>query len=89
MVGGGADRYPGAVSADEPGRVEDAESVLDGALGHPGEADELAGREHLVLAEEGEQVPVRRPESVPPDLENGSGGRLDVCFFCVRARRSG
>jgi hypothetical protein len=76
------------VPADEPGPVEDAEPLLDGALGDPGEADELAGRERLVLAEEGEQVPVRRPGSVPPNLEKGSGERLDVRFFCVWARRS-
>jgi hypothetical protein len=88
VVGGGADRYPGAVQADEPGPVEETQSVLDGAFGQPGEADELAGREHLVLTEEGKQVPTLGV-GTPPDLENGSGGRSDVCIFCVRARRSG
>ena len=41
MVGAGADGCPRAVPADEPAPVEDAQPVLNGALGHPGEADKL------------------------------------------------
>jgi len=73
------------VPADKLGPVEDTETVLNGALGDPGEADELAGREHLVLAEEGEQVP-SASRGRYPNREKGSGERLDDRFFCVRAR---
>ena len=87
MVGGGADRCPGAGPADEPGAVEGAEAVLDGPLGHPGETDQLAGREHLVLAEDGEQVPVHHPRAALPGPEKGTGGSSDVRVTGVRARR--
>jgi len=58
VVGAGADGCPRAVPADEPAPVEDAQPVLGGALGHPGEADKLAGGEYLVLAEQSEQAPI-------------------------------
>jgi len=50
------------VSVEQPRPVEATETVLDGALGQPGEANELAGGEHLVLAQQPEQLPVSLPE---------------------------
>jgi hypothetical protein len=54
VVGAGADDCPRAISADQPSSAERAEPVLSGALGHTGEADKLARREYLMLAEQGE-----------------------------------
>jgi hypothetical protein len=93
VIRAGADGRPGPVPADEPGPVEDAESVLDRPLGHAGEPGEVAGREHLVGTEQGEQVPIRRRQH-PPARDGQSisvwlRGDLDMGSPSVRTRRIG
>ena len=56
----GADRHLGPETANQPGPMEPAQPVLDGALGQLGQTDELAGREHAVLAQQAEQPPIGR-----------------------------
>ena len=51
VIGGGSDRHLRPEPVEETGPIEPAQAVLDGAFGQAGEAYELAGGEHLVLAE--------------------------------------
>ena len=82
VLGAGPDDRPRAVPVDQPGAVEHTEALLEGSLGHAGEPQELAGREHLVLVEQDEQLPVGRPKRVgrcPAGRASASndGGELD------------
>lgn len=60
MEGRGADVGGGTDPIDETDSLQDAEPVLNRALGLGGDAHKLARGKHLVLAEEPQELPVGR-----------------------------
>jgi len=54
--------------------------VLDRALGQPGEAHEQVRGEHLVVAEQGDELAPGRPEHSKRRLGLGSGSRWRVAW---------
>ena len=75
VVRAGADLTRRADAADEAVSVEQAEVVLDGALGQPGEPHQLARGEHLVGAEQGDELAPSRREHSKRRLGLGSRSR--------------
>ena len=78
MVRTGADLTWLTDPVEEAVSVEQAETVLDRALGQPGEAHQLARGEHLVGAEQGEELAPDRPEHSNRRHAHGSGSRWRV-----------